>query len=173
MTNYSTFSNTELLGELSKLLTPEEISDIEIMNINIQPSVKELNNLKRMLLSTHLDKSIEYKESALAKALVRTKMATGSSLSLDSNGKLLVMKYFNSDIKPDKKLLENFKFMASLSNTNDVDLEIMIIKSAFKQILTLSGSILKELSADLIIEVKRRITGIQPVSENDVAMLQI
>lgn len=170
---YETLTNNELLTELTELLNPEEISDIEAMQINIEPSVKALNRLKRLLLATHLDKSVEHKEQSLTQALVRTKMDTGSSLSLDSNGKLNVIHYFDSNIKPDKKLLENFKFMASLTNTSDVDLEIMIIKSAFKEILSCPGSILKDLSADLIVEIKRRILGIKPVEEDDVAMLKI
>jgi len=173
MTNYENMSNEELLNELTNLLTKEETKTIEAMTIGLNLKVGELNKIKRLLIQANPQKTKEFLELALAKALALTKTELGSSLELDTNGKLAVMARIGSKETVSDDLIENFKFMANLSDLTDKSLELALIESAFKKVIDLSETILENLSPQVVLEIRRRVTGIQSVGEEDLALLTL
>jgi len=156
-------TNAELLDYISGLLTDEENKTVSNLTIGLHVKLVELDKVKTALLNSNPMIAKEVLEDKLANALALTKEISGSALALDDDGKLALMHNFLSD-KEVKH--ENYIFMASLE-IKDRDLEVMLIQATFKKIIELSAKTFDNLTPALVLEIKKRISGIKSIEESD------
>ena len=166
--NFSNLSNSELLIALNTMLTTKQIETIGKMTIGLNLKLIELDKFKDSLIRVNKDVALEAIQDRLANALAVVKDETGSSLSLQANGKLnIIGKFLTDKAGTDAK---NFMFMASMV-TEHRDMELMLINATFQKIIELSDTMFDNLTPDMVLEVKRRVTGIKSVDASDDALL--
>jgi hypothetical protein len=170
VTNYKEMSNAELLEQVNSLLTDDEIKTLSNMTLGLKIKLELLDDLKSQLTNANKDVMDEVIESKLANALALTKEACGSSLSLDSNGKLQVINYILSDKESNDS--KNFEFMASLSNKTK-NVEVMLLDASLRKVVELSKTTFSHLEPALVLEIRRRITGAKPLDDSDIEKLII
>ncbi len=172
MSTYTHLTNNELLFEIGQLLTDEQNTTVANMTIGLQVKLVELDRIKESLVVANPNVAQEVLEDKLANALALAKLNFGSSLAVDPvTQKLAVISMFLSD-----KVVDHDSFYYERTSSLDVvdrDLEVMLIDATFRKIVNLSETTFDNLEPEMVLEIKRRISGIKSVDSDDMASLTI
>jgi hypothetical protein len=168
--DYNQMDNAELLEEVNCLLTDDEVKTLSNMTLGLKIKLELLDDLKSQLTNANKDVMPEIIENKLANGLALTKESHGSSLALDSNGKLQVINYILSD--RESKDVDSFTFLASLSSRAK-SVEVMLLDASLRKVVELSKTTFSHLEPSLVLEIKRRISGAKKIDDSDVVKLII
>jgi len=163
--NHMTCEQLSLM--LFKELGSEAESKVVNMSVGLKIKTDLLDELKQFLLTNYADIRQELLTQKIANALALVKQHTkSSSLSLDNKGELLVWQYLSSKEVADKDITENMKYLADINSTK-LGLDQMILKSTLAvYVEEVEKGNLEIPSRQLIIAVKRAISGAKQASQD-------